>query len=305
MRFKYVLNEVLVGLWRNVTMTIAMIITMAVSLTLLGASLLLYQQVGLMRHLYSQDVEVSMFFRVGDTEETKSATAEQKAAIEADLEADKQAGLVDHYVFETKDAAYDKYRVLFASTPDLVNLTPRDSLPESYRVKLVDPNRFDDFAAKYQKFVNEAGGIEFILDQKKLLEKVFSVLGSLQKLALIIAMIQGIAALMLVVNTIQIAAYSKRREVGVMKLVGASNWFIQAPFVLEAVAAGMIGAVIAYGTLVLGKIFIFDQALAPLTQVISDIPWSNVNLMFPILAVAAAATSSITGWIALRFYIKV
>ena len=74
---------------------------------------------------------------------------------------------------------------------------------------------------------------------------------------------------------------------------------------LEAVAAGMIGAIIAYGTLVLGKIFIFDQALAPLTQVISDIPWSNVNLMFPILAVAAAATSSVTGWIALRFYIKV
>jgi cell division transport system permease protein len=302
MRFKYVLNEVLVGLWRNVTMTIAMIITMAVSLTLLGASLLLYQQVGVMRHLYSQDVEVSMFFRVGDTPDTKSATDAQKAAIEADLSADP---LVENYHFESKDEAYQKYAVLFASTPDLVNLTPRDSLPESYRVKLKDPNTFDQFAAKYQKYVNEQGGIEFILDQKKLLEKVFSVLGSLQKLALIIAMIQGIAALMLVVNTIQIAAYSKRREVSVMKLVGASNWFIQAPFVLEAVAAGLIGAIIAYGTLVLGKIFVFDQALAPLTQVISNIPWTNVNLMFPILALAAAALSSVTGWIALRFYIKV
>jgi cell division transport system permease protein len=302
MRFKYVLNEVLVGLWRNVTMTIAMIITMAVSLTLLGASLLLYQQVGVMRHLYSQDVEVSMFFRVGDTPETRSATQAQKDAIETDLSADP---LVDHFVFESKDQAYDKYRVLFASTPDLVNLTPRDSLPESYRVKLKDPESFNQFKLKYEKFVNEAGGIEFILDQKTLLEKVFSVLGSLQKLALIIAMIQGIAALMLVVNTIQIAAYSKRREVAVMKLVGASNWFIQAPFVLEAVAAGLIGAILAYGTLVLGKIFIFDRALAPLTQVISDIPWTNVNVMFPILAIAAAATSSVTGWIALRFYIKV
>ena len=74
MRFKYVLNEVMVGLWRNVTMTIAMIITMAVSLTMLGASLLLYQQVDRMRDAYSQDVEVSMFFRVGDTPETASAT---------------------------------------------------------------------------------------------------------------------------------------------------------------------------------------------------------------------------------------
>ena len=87
-------------------------------------------------------------------------------------------------------------------------------------------------------------------------------LGSLQKLALIIAIVQGVAALMLVINTIQVAAYSKRREVAVMKLVGASNWFIQAPFVLEAVAAGLIGAIIAYGTLVLAKIYVFDGALA-------------------------------------------
>jgi cell division transport system permease protein len=307
MRFKYVLSEVMVGLWRNVTMTIAMIITMAVSLTLLGASLLLYQQVDRMRDAYSQDVEVSMFFRVGDTPETVSATDAQKAAIEDALKADMTGPnpLVQGYEFETKDEAFRKFAILYASTPDLVELTKPESLPESYRVKLWDPNRYPDFEAKYKQFVSEEGGIELILDQKKLLEKVFSVLGSLQKLALIISVVQGIAALMLVVNTIQIAAYSKRREVAVMKLVGASNWFIQAPFVLEAVAAGLIGAVIAYGTLVLGKIYIFDKALAPLTQVLTDVPWSHVNLMLPILAGAAAAISSVTGWIALRFYIKV
>jgi cell division transport system permease protein len=195
--------------------------------------------------------------------------------------------------------------VLFASTPDLVELTPAEELPESYRVKLTDPNRFDEFEAKYRQFVNPEGGLELILDQKQLLQKVFDVLGSLQSLALIISVVQGVAALMLVINTIQIAAYSKRREVAVMKLVGASNWFIQAPFVLEAVAAGLIGAIIAYGTLVLGKIYIFDGALAPLAQVITEVPWTNVHLMFPVLAFAGAAVSSITGWFALRFYIKV
>ena len=307
MRFKYVLNEVMVGLWRNVTMTIAMIITMAVSLTLLGASLLLYRQVERMQEVYSQDLSVIMFFRVGETPETKSATEEQKAAIEAALRADSNGAnpLVAAYEFETKEEAKSNFAVLFASTPDLVQLTPTEDLPESYRVKLTDIGRFPEFQAKYQQFVNEEGGLELILDQKRLLEKVFDVLGSLQSLGLIISVVQGVAALMLVINTIQVAAYSKRREVSVMKLVGASNWFIQAPFVLEAVAAGLIGAIIAYGTLVLAKIYIFDGALAPLAQVITEVPWSNVHLMFPILAFAGAVVSSVTGWFALRFYIKV
>ena len=296
MRLKYVFSEVATGLWRNVTMTIAMIITMAVSLTLLGASLLLYKQVDTMRQVYNEEVEVSMFLKA------EGATAEQKAAIEADLHSDP---LVAGVSFETKDEAYEKFKTLFASAPDLVNLTKTESLPESYRVKLKDTNTFDTFEAKYQTYLAEGGPLELIVDQKKLVEKVFTVLGSLQKLALIIAIVQGVAALMLVINTIQVAAYSKRREVAVMKLVGASNWFIQAPFVLEAVAAGLIGAIIAYGTLVLAKIYIFDGELQALTSVLTPVPWLNVNLMLPILALAGALVSSVTGWFALRFYIKV
>jgi len=295
MRLKYVFSEVATGLWRNVTMTIAMIITMAVSLTLLGASLLLYKQVDTMRQVYNEEVEVSMFLKA------EGATAEQKAAIEADLHSDPLVANVD---FETKDQAYEKFKVLFASAPDLVNLTKTESLPESYRIKLKDTNTFDTFEAKYSKYVGD-GGVEVIVDQKKLVEKVFTVLGALQKLALIIAIVQGVAALMLVINTIQVAAYSKRREVAVMKLVGASNWFIQAPFVLEAVAAGFIGAIIAYGTLVLAKIYIFDGELQALTSVLTPVPWLNVNLMLPVLALAGALVSSVTGWFALRFYIKV
>ena len=294
MRLKYVLSEVAVGLWRNVTMTIAMMITMAVSLTLLGASILLYFQVDKMRQVYYEQVEVTIFLKT-------DVKPEQKEAIKADLDADP---LIANYAFETKDDAYNRFKELFAAAPELTSLTKPDSLPESYRVKLKDTNSFDSFKVKYEKFFGD-GGIDVIIDQKKLVEKVFSVLGSLQTLALIIAVVQGVAALMLVINTIQVAAYSKRREVAVMKLVGASNWFIQAPFVLEAVAAGLIGAIIAYGTLVLAKIYVFDGALAPLTAVLTPVPWSNVNLMLPLLAAAGAAVSSITGWFALRFYIRV
>jgi cell division transport system permease protein len=295
MRLKYVLSEVATGLWRNVTMTVAMIITMAVSLTLLGASVLLYLQVDKMRSVYFEQVEVTIFLKTQDIKQ------EQKDPIEADLKADP---LVQNYGFENKDQAYARFKEIYASAPELTSLTKAESLPESYRVKLKDPNKFDEFKAKYDKYVG-AGGIDTIVDQKKLVEKVFSVLGSLQTLALIIAIVQGVAALMLVINTIQVAAYSKRREVAVMKLVGASNWFIQAPFVLEAVAAGLLGAIIAYGTLVLAKIYVFDGALAPLTAVLTPVSWTNVNLMLPLLAGAGALVSSVTGWFALRFYIRV
>ena len=299
MRVKYVLSEVFTGLWRNVTMTIAMIITMTVSLTLLGSSVVLYWQVNDMRNVYYQQIEVSIFLKVSDT------TQAQKDAIEADLNADQQpGGLVDHWQFETKQQAYDNFKVIFAAVPELTELTKPESLPESYRVKLRDPNNFDAFKDKYQKFIGD-GGVQRIIDQKALVDQVFSVLGSLQKLALIIAIVQGVAALMLVINTIQVAAYSKRREVAVMKLVGASNWFIQAPFVLEAVAAGMIGAILAYGTLVLAKIYVFDGALSSLNKIITPVAWSHIHLMLPLLAAAGALISSVTGWIALRFYIKV
>ena len=299
MRLKYVMSEVLVGLWRNVTMTIAMIITMTVSLTLLGSSVVLYWQVNDMRDVYYQQIEVSIFLKVSET------TDAQKAAIVADLDADKgDGGLVASYQFENKQQAYENFKIIFAAVPELTELTKPESLPESYRVKLKDPNSFEAFKAKYAKFIGD-GGVARIIDQKALVDKVFSVLGSLQKLALIIAVVQGVAALMLVINTIQVAAYSKRREVAVMKLVGASNWFIQAPFVLEAVAAGMIGAILAYGTLVLAKIYVFDGALASLNNIITPVNWTHIHLMLPLLAAAGAAVSSVTGWIALRFYIKV
>jgi cell division transport system permease protein len=291
MRIKYVLSEVLTGLWRNVTMTIAMIITMAVSLTLVGASLLMFMQVNLMKDFYYEQIEVTIFLK-------NEATQPQKDAIGAALNSDS---LVEKSAFETRDQAYSRFSEIFKDAPDLVSSTKVEALPESYRVKLKDPGRFDEVDAKYKTME----GVDEIVDQKALLSKVFSVISSLQKLSLIIAIVQGAAALLLVINTIQVAAYSKRREVAVMKLVGASNWFIQAPFVLEAVAAGLVGAIIAYGILICSKIFVIDGTLKPLTTLLLDVPWSNVHIVFPAIAGLAVLISSVTGWVALRFYIKV
>jgi len=290
-RLKYVLSEVMVGLWRNVTMTIAMIITMAVSLTMLGASLVMYKQIESMKSYYFSKIEVSIFLK-------NDVTPEQQQALANQLRSDP---LIKQPVFfETKDQAYQKFKTQFKDAPDLVKATKPDSLPASFKVKLKDPKQFDQIAAQYRG----RDGVDDVLDQQRLLSKVFGVLGAAQNMALIVAIIQGIAALLLVGNTIQVAAYSRRREVAVMKLVGASNWFIQAPFVLEAMFAGIIGGILAALALVAAKVWLINGTLKPLTSLLTPVGWDRILWMVPILLAIGAVVSGVTGWVTLRFYIK-
>lgn len=291
MRAKYVLAEMLVGLWRNVTMTIAMIITMIVSLSMLGASLLMYMQVDEMKGHYYEQVEVSIYLE-------KSIDDAQRSAIKAQLDGDP---LVKSVLWETKEMAYENFKEQFRDAPDLVNAIGADELPESFRVALKDPQKFDQINAAYAGLP----GVDTVVDQQKLLQKIFDILGSIQNLSLVVAGFMGLAALLLVANTIQVAAYSKRREVAVMKLVGASNWFIQAPFVLEAVFAALLGSILAWVMLVVGKIVLIDGKLAALTDLLLPVSWGNVNLMLPILAGIGSVVSAVTAWVTLRFYIRV
>jgi cell division transport system permease protein len=291
MRAKYILSEVMVGLWRNVTMTVAMIITMAVSLTMLGASLVLFQQIDSMKGYYFDKVQVSIFLKDDITDDQRKALG---AALEADPLVKKPV------IHESKEQAYQKFQQMFKDAPDLINATKSDALPESYRVQLKDPKQYNQVNLEY----TGKDGIEEIVDQSKLLSKVFGVLGAAQSMALVIAVIQGLAALLLVGNTIQVAAYSRRREVAVMKLVGASNWFIQSPFVLEAMFAGIIGALIASIALIVGKIFLEDGSLSALASLLTPVPWSRIYAMIPIIIGIGAVISGVTGWVTLRFYIK-
>lgn len=291
MRAKYVLNEVLVGLWRNVTMTIAMIITLSVSLTMLGASVLMYMQVDQMKDFYYEKIEVSIFMR-------EDVTAAQRTSLDVALQSN---ALVQSKEYESREQAFAKFQQLWQDSPDLIKAVKPDQLPESFRVKLKDPEQYEAFAAQ----IKNAPGIQDIVDQRQLLKRVFDIFGSIQLLALVTASVMAIAALLLVGNTIQVAAYSKRREVAVMKLVGASNWFIQAPFVLEAMVAGIAGSLIGFAALFIGKVVLVDGRLEALTKVLTPIPTSNLWLMLPLMAGVGAAVSGITAWITLRFYLRV
>jgi cell division transport system permease protein len=291
MRLKYVLSEVMVGLWRNVTMTIAMIITMAVSLTMLGASGLIYTQVNDMKAYYYDKIEVSIFLKT-------EVTQEQRDALGAELRSDP---LVREVIYESKEQAYEKFRAMYADTPSLIEAVKPGQLPESFRVRLINPEQYQQVYEQY----NGKDGIDTILDQRRLLDKIFDILSAVQTMALIAASIMAVAALLLVGNTIQVAAYSKRREVAVMKLVGASNWFIQAPFVLEAVFAGLLGAVIGFVALALGKWLLLDGSLRDLTNLLTPISWAKVMIMLPLMALAGSVVSAVTAWVTLRFYLRV
>ncbi|MFD6608786.1 permease-like cell division protein FtsX [Micromonospora chalcea] len=291
MRMKYVLSEVLVGLWRNVTMTIAMIITMAVSLFMLGGSGLLYQKVGDMKDLYYENVEVSIFLKTDATKEQVDALGQQLG----------QDPLVKDSTYVNKEQAYERFQQMYADAPDLVSAVKPDQLPESYRVKLNDPEQYKAIYDKYKT----AEGIDTIVDQSKLLDKVFGVLSGFQNGALAIAIVMAAAALLLVANTIQVAAYSKRREVAVMKLVGASNWFIQAPFVLEAVVAGLFGSLLGLLALIAVKVLAAGSSMAALEGLITPISWSEIFLTFPLMAAVGGVVSAVTAWVTLRFYLRV
>jgi cell division transport system permease protein len=255
----------------------------------------MYKQIDEMKARFVGNVQVSIFLTTTTTEASPDF-ATIKTAVDADSRF--KPGSIT-YVSQAQ--ALTEFRNMHKTdSPEIVALVTQDELPPSFRVKLKDTGDFAAVAKDYKAM----SGVDNVVDQAQLLNKVFKVLGALQNLALVLAIAQGLAALLLVANTIQVAAYSKRREVAVMKLVGASNWFIQSPFVLEAMFAGIIGAILAWVGLVSAKFFLIDKSLSALNALLGEVQWSTINLMLPLLVVAGMVVSGITGWVTLRAYIK-
>src|SRR5436190_925290 len=172
------------------------------SLAMLGSGLVMYKQIQNMRDYYFGKIEVSIFLK-------NDYTDAQQQAIQSQLANDPL--VKQPVIFETKDQAYQKFKVQFKDAPDLVKATKPDSLPASFRVKLKNPKQFNEIAGEYRG----KDGVDDVLDQQQLLSKVFGVLGAAQNVALFVAILMAFAALLLVGNTIQVAAYSRRREVAV------------------------------------------------------------------------------------------
>jgi len=302
MRARFVMSEVWNGLRRNLTMTLAVIITVGVSLALFGVSLLVRSQVDTMKDFWFDKVEVSIFL-CNDNSETPSCsggkvTDAQKDQIETDLESLKP--LVQEIYFESQQEAYDRFIVQYRASPIIDSVTV-DALPESFRVKLADPTKYDIVASAFEG----RPGVEQVNDQRQFLEKFFQLLGGLQAIALVIAIAMLVVTVLLIVNTMRVAAFSRRRETGIMRLVGASNFYIQLPFLLEAAIAAAIGATLATGGLILVKALVVDRVLAPAFQFTAFVDWDAVASIVPILFITGILLACIAAFLTLRKYLRV
>ena len=302
MRFQFVLSEAWIGLRRNATMTVALVVVMMISLLFLGGSLLVGKQVDHMKGYWYDKVEVTVYL-CGTTSSSgncagKEVTQDQRTQIGKDLSAMPQ---VEKVYYESKQQAYVRFKEQFKDSPDLVANVSSDALPESYRVKLHNPKQFDVVASAFR----DRPGVDTVQDLKKLLEPVFNVMDGFSLGVLIIAGVMLAAAILLIAIMIRVSTFSRRREIGIMRLVGSSNFYIQLPFLLEGAVAGVLGGLFAAGVLGAGKWFLVDQRLRESIKFTTFVGWGDVVSVVPIMIGTGVLISLVASYLSLLRYLRV
>ncbi|MEI6407653.1 MAG: permease-like cell division protein FtsX [Actinomycetes bacterium] len=300
MRTRFVFGEVRIGLRRNMTMTFAVMITVAISLTLLGIGLLANSQVRVMKDYWYDKIEVSVFL-CGSLSESPSCaggpiTDSQRLTIQNDL---KALPVVQTIYYESQSQAFTHFQERFKNSAIAQNVTA-DQLPESFRVKLKDPSKY----AVIQTAFSGRAGVDSVQDQRTILEKFFKLLGVLRDGALAIGLASVLTAALLISNTLRIAAFNRRRETGVMKLVGASSFSIQLPFLLEGIFSAIIGWMVSTGLLSAFK-YLVDTKVAPLLSFTRFFTWADVWVASGFLLLTGFLVSSVASVLTLRKYLKV
>jgi cell division transport system permease protein len=299
MRASFVFSEAATGLRRNVTMTVAMIITTAISLGLLGGGLLIVRLIDKMSEVYYDRVEVAVFLTEDVSTGDVACSQQPCSDLRGDLE---NSPGVESVVLETREQAYARFKQIFETQPELVELARPQALPASFRVKLTDPERF----SVIEKEFSNRPGVRFVKDQGMFLQRLFELLNGIRNATFAIAVVQGLAAILLISNTIQLSAYTRRTEVGIMRLVGATRWYTQLPFLIEALVAGLIGATAAIIGLMVAKLTFLDKILAgPIeANIVPRLSVLDVVIVSPILLLVAVGISAITGYVTLRLYVR-
>jgi cell division transport system permease protein len=300
MRARFLLSEVGIGLRRNMTMTFAVIVTTAISLSLLGIGLLSNAQVGAMKDYWYDKIEVSVFL-CGSLSESPSCsggvvTSDQRLQIQQDLQS---MPAVDSVFYESQSQAFVHFQERFKDSAIAANVTA-DQLPESFRVKLKDPTQFAVIVSAF----SGRPGVDVVQDQRSILDKFFKLLSVLRNGALLVGLASVLTAALLISNTLRIAAFNRRRETGVMKLVGASSWSIQLPFLLEGIISAIVGWVLATGLLAALK-SVIDSKVAPLLSFTNFFGWGEVWVSSAYLLATGLLVSTVASVITLRRYLKV
>lgn len=304
MRVGLVLGEVWNGLRRNMSVVISVVLVTFVSLTFVGAAILMQLQVQQMKTFWYDRAQVAIYlcteYDQSSTCSGEDAGEEEIAAVEEALASDVLAPYVEETFYVSHEEAYEQFTEQFAGNP-IVDITTPEQLNQTFWVKLSDPDRADVISEAFSGIP----GVQSVSDQRSLLERIFLYLGVASYTAIAIAGLMLIAAMLLISTTIRLSAFSRRREIGIMRLVGASNRFIQTPFILEGVLAAVIGAILAgIASVAVVKYFVQDF-LAEEAPFTSYITVEQSLIVPPILLGVGILLSAVAAKIAISRYLRV
>ncbi|NNH69541.1 ABC transporter permease [Nocardia uniformis] len=300
MRFGFLFGEVFTGLRRNITMTIAMILTTAVSLTMLGGGLLSVRMADKVESFYMDRVEIRLYLDEVVSQTDPDCLAEPCKALQADLKADPNVSSVQFV--NSEEAVKEVKETTFKDQPGLADEVSKDGLPASFRVKL---DNAEDYQAIYEKFATRPG-VMTVLNDKDIVDRLVSFFVGLRNAAFGLAMLQALAALLLIANMVQVAALARKTEVGIMRLVGATRWYTQLPFLLEAVLAALVGSALAVAGLFISKPLVINRALGDLfdNRVLPGITGDDIAAVSMIILPVGVGFAALAAYLALRYYVR-
>jgi cell division transport system permease protein len=252
MRVQFVLSEVWIGLRRNLTMTIALVVVVAISLSLLGTGLLFVKQVDKTRSVWQSKVELSIYLCTansveGNCAKTGQVQPSQIATLKSDLQS---SGYVTSDVYVPQSQAYAQFKSEERGDEPILEYTTPSDIPPSLEIKLKNT---EADAPIVTTLISGAPGVADVVDDSAILNNFYRLLDGARNAVVIVALFLLVAAILLVANTIRLSAFNRRRETSIMRLVGASNFYVQLPFLAEGMIAGLVGWLVASGLLVVVK----------------------------------------------------
>lgn len=300
MRAHFVFHEVWIGLRRNLTMTIALVVVVAISLSLLGTGLLFVKQVQETRTFWQGRVQISVYLCTSVSSSpqcTKNgpATPAERATIDQTLSRMSQVASVN-YVSQTE--AYKQFKT---ELPSMVSSVTQNEIPDSYQIRLKNTQADATVVAES---VDGQPGVDQVVDDSAILNRFYGLLNGARDAVVVIAIILVIAAILLVANTIRLSAFNRRRETSIMRLVGASNFYIQLPFLVEGVIAGISGWLVATGLLIAVKSLWLNslQQYFPLHVELTTTDLIEVIILAMVLGMLLTGTTS---FLTLRRYLRI
>jgi cell division transport system permease protein len=302
MRAQFVLQEVWTGLRRNLTMTIALIVVVAISLALLGTGLLFVKQVDNTRTYWQGKVQLSIYLCISTSvspqcHQNGPTTTSERSQIFHDL---KTLPQVQAVYYESQAQAFTHFKQDFSRDPSFTNLVSKSEIPDSFQVKLFNAESDYNIVAGT---VAGRPGVDQVVNDSSILSKFYKLLDGARNAVVIIAIILIIAAILLVANTIRLSAFNRRRETSIMRLVGASNFYVQLPFLVEGILAGLVGWLIAAGLLVVVKTLGLDalQQYFPYNVQLSAADLVEVIVLAMVMGVLLCGATS---FLTLRRYLR-